>query len=58
MHIYALLTVEPAMDCPLTSSTSSHEKLWEEFRVHRKERDDTPEYSHWKKLEKNLPSSL
>lgn len=40
----------PAIDCPLTSCVCSHEKLWEEFSVHRKERADTPEDSYWKKF--------
>lgn len=38
----------PAIDCPLTSCVSSHEKSWEQFSVHRKERADSLEHSYWK----------
>lgn len=42
----------PAIDCPLTSCVSSHEKLWEKLSVHRKERANTPEDSYWKNWKK------
>lgn len=55
-HIYASLTL-PAIDCPsrqmqaLTSYISSHEKFWEQFGVHRRERADIPQGSYnWAKF--------